>query len=139
MHGHREIMDRFQVFTRDLEAIMIQLPIQSLSALPPSHDVRHLVRQILYLAVEASDRPHTPLIMSQAIVKKLYNTPSQLGREVYVALLEQLCHSFEEVAKEAIEWLLYANDEVRLLIPAMIPLNKVLDSVNILYRSPSLC
>ncbi|EKM82840.1 hypothetical protein AGABI1DRAFT_97790 [Agaricus bisporus var. burnettii JB137-S8] len=124
MHGHREIMDRFQVFTRDLEAIMIQLPIQSLSALPPSHDVRHLVRQILYLAVEASDRPHTPLIMSQAIVKKLYNTPSQLGREVYVALLEQLCHSFEEVAKEAIEWLLYANDERKYIAPVTIALLK---------------
>lgn len=106
-------MDRFQVLTRDLEAIMLQIPNQSLPTLPPSHDVRHLVRQILFLAVEAADRQHTPLIMSQSIVRKLYNTPSQLGREVYVALLEQLCHSFEEVAKEAIEWLLYANDEVR--------------------------
>jgi CCR4-NOT transcription complex subunit 1 len=51
-------------------------------------------------------------MMSQTIVRKLYNTQSQLGREVYVALLDQLCHSFEDVAKEAIEWLLYANDEV---------------------------
>lgn len=114
MNSHQEIMERFQVLTRDLEAIMVQLPTQSLTTLPPSHDVRHLVRQILYLAVEAADRQHTPLMMSQAIVRKLYNTPSQLGREVYVALLDQLCHSFEDVAKEAIEWLLYADDEVRI-------------------------
>jgi CCR4-NOT transcription complex subunit 1 len=91
---------------------MAQLPIQSLTVLPPNHDIRHLVRQILYLAAEAADRQRTPLMMSQKIVQLLYKTPSQLGREVYVALLEQLCHSFEDVAKEAITWLLYADDEV---------------------------
>jgi len=116
-------MSRFQDLTRDLEAIMLQLPVQSLTTLPPSHEVRHLVRQIIYLAVEAADRQHTPLTMSQAIVRKLYNIPSQLGREVYVALLEQLCHSFEDVAKEAIEWLLYSDDEVSLM---SIPIGLVL-------------
>jgi CCR4-NOT transcription complex subunit 1 len=98
---------------RDLEAVMVQLPIQSLAALPPNHDIRHLVRRILFLAAESIDRHRTPLLMSQKIVQLLYKTPSQLGREVYVALLDQLCHSFEDVAKEAITWLLYAEDEVR--------------------------
>jgi hypothetical protein len=97
---------------RDLEAIMVQLPLQSLAALQPNHDIRHLVRQILFLAAESVDRHRTPLLMSQKIVQLLYKTPSQLGREVYVALLDQLCHSFEDVAKEAITWLLYAEDEV---------------------------
>ena len=53
--------------------------------------------------------------MSQKTVQLLYKTSTQLGREIYVALLEQLCHSFEEVAKEAINWLIYAEDEVCLL------------------------
>lgn len=91
---------------------MIQMPPQSHASLPPNHDIRHLVRQILFLAAEATDRQRTPLMMSQKIVQSLYKTPSQLGREVYVALLDQLCHSFEDVAKEAITWLLYAEDEV---------------------------
>lgn len=91
---------------------MIQLPVQSLAALPSNHDIRHLLRQILYLANEAVDRQRTPLMMSQKIVQLLYKTPSQLGREVFVALLDQLCHTFEDVAKEAITWLLYAEDEV---------------------------
>jgi CCR4-NOT transcription complex subunit 1 len=72
-----------------------------------------LVRQILFLAAGSVDQHRTPLLMSQKIVQLLYKTPSQLGREVYVALLDQLCHSFEDVAKEAITWLLYAEDEVR--------------------------
>lgn len=100
---------------RDLEAVMVQLPIQSLAGLPPNHDIRHLVRQILFLAADSVDRQRTPLLMSQKIVQLLYKTPSQLGREVYVALLDQLCHSFEDVAKEAITWLLYAEDEVNIL------------------------
>jgi CCR4-NOT transcription complex subunit 1 len=47
--------------------------------------------------------------MSQKIVQLLYKITSALGREVYVALLD---HSFEDVANEAITWLLYADDEV---------------------------
>jgi CCR4-NOT transcription complex subunit 1 len=107
---------------RDLEAVMLQLPIQSLSALPPNHDIRHLVVQIVRLTGQCDDRRRTPLLMSQKIVQLLYKTPSQLGREVYVALLVQLCHSFEDVAKEAITWLLYAEDEVseNLTVPSFI-------------------
>ena len=100
---------------RDLEAMLVQLPIPSLAALPPTHEVRHLVRQILFIAADSADRTRTPLLMSQKIVQLLYKTPSQLGREIYVALLDQLCHSFEEVAKEAITWLIYAEDEVRVM------------------------
>ena len=50
--------------------------------------------------------------MSQKIVQLMYKTTSQLGREIYVAILDQLCHVFEEVAKEAISWLIYSDDEV---------------------------
>jgi CCR4-NOT transcription complex subunit 1 len=107
-------MPFYQVLMRDLEAVMTQLPVQSLAALPPNHDIRYLVRQVLYLSSEAVDCQRTPLLMSQKIVQLLYKTPSQLSREVYVALLDHLCRSFEDVAKEAITWLLYAEDEVRL-------------------------
>lgn len=127
---HQEAMERFgvnlphvfmsstnvlQVMTQDLEAVVVQLPIQSLAALPSNHDVRHLIRQILFTAAEAQDRQKTPLVMSQKIVQLLYKSSSQLGREVYVALLDQLCHAFEEVAKEALTWLQYAEDEVGLV------------------------
>jgi hypothetical protein len=91
---------------------MVQVPIQSMSLLSPNHDIRHLIRQVLYLASMSTDQTNTPLAMSQKIVQLLYKTPSQLGREVYVAILDLLCHSFEDVAREALRWLLYAEDEV---------------------------
>ncbi|KAL1947536.1 hypothetical protein VTO73DRAFT_13260 [Trametes versicolor] len=118
----QEAMERFNALVRDLEAVLLQLPITSLAALPPNHEVRHLVRQILFLAVDSLDRTRTPLLMSQKIVQLLYKTPSQLGREIYVALLDQLCHSFEDVAKEAITWLVYAEDERKFNVPVTVTL-----------------
>jgi CCR4-NOT transcription complex subunit 1 len=100
------------VIAKELDATVVQLPYQSLSALPPNHDLRHLVRQILFLATDSIDRRQTPLAMSQKVVQLLYKTTSQLGREIYVAILDQFCHSFEDVAKEAITWLIYSEDEV---------------------------
>lgn len=111
-HSHAEAMERFAVLTRELEAIMMQLPGQSHEAsLPPNHEIRLIVTQILNLARESGDRQRTPLMMSQKIVQLLYKTPSQLGRDVYVALLSRLCGHFEDVEREAITWLLYADDE----------------------------
>jgi CCR4-NOT transcription complex subunit 1 len=134
LQSHQDAMDRFMVsfnetcktsqsnsfsqgLTRDLEAVVLQYPTQALTTLPSNHDIRHLVRQIMLLADEARDPERTPLMMSQKIVQLLYKTTSPLGREVYVAILDQLCHNFENVAKEAITWLLYAEDEVGSMYP----------------------
>ena len=100
---HQDAMERFSLLVKELEALLLQLPIPSLSALPPNHEARALVRQILYLAADSGDRQRTPLLVSQKIVQYLYKTPTHLGREIYVALLNELCNSFEAVAKEAIK------------------------------------
>ncbi|KAJ3741975.1 Not1-domain-containing protein [Lentinula detonsa] len=119
--SHQDAMDRFNIMTRDLEALFAQLPVNSLAALPPNHDVRYLIRNILN-AANMGDRQRTPLQMSQKIVQLLYKASSSLGREVYVALLQQLCNTFEDVAKEAITWLLYAEDERKFNIPVTVTL-----------------
>jgi len=114
--SHQEAMERFGVMTRDLEALVTQLPVSSLAGLPMNHDVRYIIRNMLNLASDATDRQRTPLLISQKIVQLLYKTPSPLRREVYVGLLDQLCQQFEDVAKEAITWLLYAEDEVLFIV-----------------------
>lgn len=95
-----------------LEAALAESPSASLSSIPPGHEIQTIVHRILALATDSSDRVRIPLAMSQKIVQHLYKTPSQLGRELYVTMLERLCQSFEDVAKEAITWLIYAEDEV---------------------------
>ncbi|KAG2128353.1 uncharacterized protein EDB93DRAFT_1268453 [Suillus bovinus] len=82
------------------------VPIQSLAALPPNHDLRRFFQQILFVVASSIDHNRTPLHMSQKIVQLLYKSSSQLGREIYAALLDQPCRTFEDVAKEPITWLL---------------------------------
>ncbi|OCH95284.1 Not1-domain-containing protein [Obba rivulosa] len=119
---HQEAMDRFNAVIKDVDAMVQQLPVQSLAALPPNHDIRHLVREILFVAADSVDRHRTPLLISQKIVQLLFKTPSQLGREIYVALLDQLCQTFDDVAKEAITWLIYAEDERKFNVPVTVTL-----------------
>lgn len=88
------------------------MPVQSLAVLPPTHNIRHVLRQILLLPTSSTESHRTALQMSQKIVQLIYKTPSQLGREIYVALLSHLCHNYENVAKEVVNWLIYAEDEV---------------------------
>jgi CCR4-NOT transcription complex subunit 1 len=101
-----------QILCKELDAAVLQLPYQTLIQLPSNHEIRPLLRQIIILAAESADHRQNPLHMSQKIVQLMYKATSQLGREIYVAILDQLCHAFEEVAKEAISWLIYSDDEV---------------------------
>ncbi|TDL27216.1 Not1-domain-containing protein [Rickenella mellea] len=119
---HVDAMEQFNLLVSELEGMLPHVPFNSLTVLPTGHEVRGLVRRILFLAPESIDRNRTPLAMSQKIVQLLYKTSSQLGRELYVALLEQLCQSFEDVAKEAITWLIYAEDERKFNIQVTVTL-----------------
>ena len=112
----------FQLYITKLEAVLSNVPYPSLSLVPPNHEIRQIILRVLSLTVESGDRIRTPLIMSQKIVQHLYKTATQLGREIYVALLEQLCKSYEEVEKEAIHWLVSAEDERKFNIPVTITL-----------------
>ena len=101
-----------------MEAILQETADASLSTLPQTHDIRTILHRILTIAAggvgDGRDRFKLPLLISQKIVQYLYKTSTQLGRELYATLLEQLCQSYEEVAKEAITWLIYAEDDVRI-------------------------
>jgi CCR4-NOT transcription complex subunit 1 len=101
-----------QTLAKSVEAILTQTSYASLAVLPVNHELRTVLRQMLLVAAQSADRSKTPIILSQRIVQFLYKTATPLGREVYVALLEQLCNHFEDVAKEAIPWLIYSEDEV---------------------------
>lgn len=112
--SHQDAMDRFNAIIKELDAVLPQMPASALSTPSSTPDLRVPVRQILFIAAESTDRVRTPLLISQKIVQLLYKTNVQLARDIYVMLLDQLCHAFDEVAKEAITWLIYADDEVGL-------------------------
>lgn len=109
---HAEIVERFSAVLRDIEAMIALLPdVKTASSLPPRHDLRSLADMVLQTAEQSAEKPRTPMFLSQKIVQAMYKTTSQLGREVYCALLERLCTNFSDVLKEVVTWLLYAEDE----------------------------
>jgi len=77
-----------------------------------SDTIRDFLRQALGIVARSTDREETTLAFSQKTVQLLFKSSSQVGREIYVLLLQRLCESSTRVAKEAIEWLLFADDEV---------------------------
>lgn len=97
----------------ELERSLEQAPIaQTASTLPANHDISVMIRQILIISNQVTDREETALAFSQKVVQFLYKAPNQLGREVYAILLDRLCEASNHVSKEAIDWLVYAEDEV---------------------------
>lgn len=96
----------------DLERVLPQILAQSLTLLPPNHELRQFSRQIVLLAGQSVSPDDQALSFSQKVVQQLFKTQLQIGREMYVAILDDLCQSFPKVAKEAIDWLLNAEDEV---------------------------
>ncbi|KLO12020.1 Not1-domain-containing protein [Schizopora paradoxa] len=118
--------DQFSLCMSKLETILQETSIASLAVLPQTHDIRTIVHRILTIAAggvgDGRDRFKLPLLISQKIVQYLYKTSTQLGRELYATLLEQLCQSYDEVAKEAITWLIYAEDDRKFNIPVTVTL-----------------
>lgn len=104
-----------QQIVHELERLLEQVPpSQTATTTPPSHGISLLIRQVLVIAGQAVDREETALAFSQKAVQLLYKAPTQLGREVYAALLDRLCDASPQVSREATEWLLYAEDEASL-------------------------
>ncbi|KAF8589926.1 Not1-domain-containing protein [Ramaria rubella] len=115
-----EGMDRFNRLITELERILLQMPAQSLSMLPPNHELRQFSRQVVLLAGQAPSPDEQALSFSQKIVQHLFKTQSQIVREMYVSVLDHLCQSFPKVAKEAIDWLLNAEDERKFNVPVTV-------------------
>ncbi|KAG9120265.1 hypothetical protein FRC07_004317, partial [Ceratobasidium sp. 392] len=111
-------MERFVTLINELESLFLMASAQhGGEALQSSQEIRLYIRQILYLAQQSSDREETALAFSQKIVQLLYKSTSPLAREVYVVILGRLCEQSTKVAKEATDWLLYAEDDRKLNVP----------------------
>ncbi|GAB1523027.1 CCR4-NOT core subunit cdc39 [Rhizoctonia solani] len=112
------VMERFVSLINELESLFLMASAQhGGEALQSSQEIRIYIRQVLYLAQQSTDREETALAFSQKIVQLLYKSTTPLAREVYVVILGRLCEQSGKVAKEATDWLLYAEDDRKLNVP----------------------
>lgn len=94
-----------QQFAAEVDRILVN------GSLSPA-EIQTFVRQVMQTIGRSVNRELTALAFSQKTVQLLFKTQSQSGRELYVLLLSKLCDSWPKVNKEAIDWLLYSDDEV---------------------------
>ncbi|KIJ29884.1 hypothetical protein M422DRAFT_214789 [Sphaerobolus stellatus SS14] len=120
--SYQEALDRFNRMMNDLDRVLTQLGVQSLSSFPPNHELRQFGRTVAVLAAQSLSPDELALLFSQKVVSHLYKTPLTIGREMYVDILDRLCQEFPKVAKEAVDWLLTSEDERKYNVPVTIAL-----------------
>ncbi|KAI8394298.1 CCR4-Not complex component, Not1-domain-containing protein [Radiomyces spectabilis] len=119
-----QILERFAQYISELEGLVSQTNVASFASLPARHDIRLIIRQILVLAVSSFDKTEAARTFAQKVVQLLYKSETQLGREMYVVLLEQLCEISANVAALVISWLTHADDERKYNVPVTVTLIK---------------
>lgn len=105
-------LEKFQELVMELDKLLSRADVDSLGQLPLHHDIKMIIRQIPVIATQSAFTDQTALAFSQKIVQLLYKSGSNLGREVWVSILQRLCDLFTKVAKEVMQWLIYAEDIV---------------------------
>ncbi|PJF16482.1 hypothetical protein PSACC_03678 [Paramicrosporidium saccamoebae] len=90
----------------------VPLPEDTVSKLPPSHEIRSLMKQIVLLASSSPiHRDELCLLMSQRLMQGLYKTESPLYVDVIILLLIKIFEFSSKAAKEVTTWVVHSTDE----------------------------
>lgn len=119
-----QILERFAQYINELEKMLAMTNVPNFSSLPGNHDIAVLVRQIPMLAMSSFDKAEAARTFAQKVVQLLYKSETQLGREMYVALLERLCDISQNVGALVTSWLTHADDERKYNVPVTVALIK---------------
>ncbi|CAO3592130.1 unnamed protein product [Absidia cylindrospora] len=85
--------------------------IITFSLLPPNHDICLVMRQIPLLISQSLHPQQTMLTFVEKIIYMLYKSNTTLALEAYTVFLQSLFDTSPEVGREALLWLVYADDE----------------------------
>lgn len=108
----QQVVDKLTALLEELDACVKRNVADSLTTLPPDHEIIAIVRQINVAASQFFVRDELALWFSQKLVNLLYKTEVTIGIEIYIILLERICEISKRIAKELTIWLLFSDDEV---------------------------
>jgi CCR4-NOT transcription complex subunit 1 len=84
----------------------------SVSKLPPSHELRGLMKQVILLASSSPvHRDELCLLMAQRLMQGLYRAEGSLGVDIAILLLLKIFEFSAKAAKEVTAWVVYSPDE----------------------------
>ncbi|KAI8355165.1 CCR4-Not complex component, Not1-domain-containing protein [Blakeslea trispora] len=132
-----QLLERFVQYINELEKLIAMTNAPSFNSLPMQHDIVVLIRQIPLLASSSFDKTEAARMFAQKVVQLLYKSETQLGREVYVVLLERLCDISPNVSALVTSWLTHADDERKYNVPVTVALIKA-NLINLLEQDQEL-
>ncbi|KAL0097780.1 Not1 transcription factor, partial [Phycomyces blakesleeanus] len=119
-----QTLERFSQYMTELEKLANQTNVSSFGALPNHHDIRAIIHQIPILALSSFDKEEAARTFAQKVVQLLYKSETQLSRETFVVLLENLCEVAPNVGTLVTSWLTHADDERKYNVPVTVALIK---------------
>jgi CCR4-NOT transcription complex subunit 1 len=117
-----------QVIMEQLNNILNELDRVVLSATDESsfhEDFRFLHSQINHLMDQCYNIDEAAFAFTQKLVHRLYKHESALAREVYVVILANVCEASPKAKYEVCQWLTYADDERKHVVPITIALIRI--------------
>lgn len=112
-----EATERINAIAAEIERVTDTLAVESLAQVPEDHELRGLLAEIPIVLNESAARDQTTMMCAQKIVATLFRSTTAIARDVFVTLLAHVCSLALKVAQEVSSWLVYAEDDVRPLIP----------------------
>ncbi|KAI8069271.1 CCR4-Not complex component, Not1-domain-containing protein [Gongronella butleri] len=105
------IMAKLEQMLVELDRLIQHSGIITFSLLPPNHDICLVMRQMPLLISQSLNPEQTMLTFMEKIVYMLYKSTSTLALEAYTLFLQSLFDMSPEAGKEALLWLVYADDQ----------------------------
>ncbi|EJT98519.1 Not1-domain-containing protein [Dacryopinax primogenitus] len=117
--------EKLTILLDDLVHFLSESSEADIRELGPSHRITLLIKELLQLPRKTEDQNRIGMMAAQRIAAELYKGAGDLSREVYVYLLQQLCHALPAVRKEVVEWLVLSDDERKLNLQVTMALLRV--------------
>lgn len=103
---------RFLEIVAMIEKTVVSVSCNQVAKLPPGHDIRNLMKQIIVLASASPvHRDELCLLMSQRLMQGLYKTESKLYVDIVILLLVKIFEFSTKAAKEVTSWVIYSTDD----------------------------
>lgn len=112
-----------QSIFKELNVAVEQQTATSLSQLT-ENDILMVMGQLPVLPERSVDPDEAALLCSQKVVQVLYQSQTDLEREVYATLLQRLLTLSEKASKQVRNWLVFSEDERKYNVPVAITLVK---------------
>lgn len=103
---------KFIEIVAKIEALVGTVGAVAVSKLPPNHELRAQMKQIILLASSSPvHRDELCLLMSQRLMQGLYRTDSVLLVDMIILLLLKIFEFSSKAAKEVTSWVIFSTDE----------------------------